>query len=313
MNRIDRLFAITLMLQSRRVVRGSDIAERFEISLRTVYRDLQSLSEAGIPVVAEAGVGYSLMQGFFLPPVAFNEDEATAMALGATFLQQFGGDSLGRPATDALAKIHHVLPEATKRRLDRLTRRISVFGLAQSEESTRHLGACTRASLEHRLLELSYGDFAGRSTTRQVEPLGVLLYQHHWYLIGWCRLRADMRSFRLDRIRKLTTLLDKCDPRPDFALREYLEESFADRLATRTRLAFDEPALARARRELGPSAQQWQSGKKGWTEVVVLTWGYHWLADWILSFGTGARVMDPPEMKTALRERLVELSAHHQE
>src|SRR5215470_11326042 len=122
MNRVDRLVAIALRLQSRRVVRAEDIAARFEISVRTVYRDLEALGEAGIPILAEAGVGYSLVKGYHLPPVMFTAEEASALFTGGKFVEHLTDASLRKQMDSALLKIRSVLPRDRQDYLDRLER-----------------------------------------------------------------------------------------------------------------------------------------------------------------------------------------------
>src|SRR5258705_9298106 len=128
MNRVDRLMAIALRLQSRRVVRAEDLAAHFEISVRTVYRDLAALGEAGIPIIGEAGVGYSLVKGYHLPPVMFTSEEAMALFVGGEMVKQFADASMTGPMESALLKIRSVLPRERQDDLDRLTRATAIYG-----------------------------------------------------------------------------------------------------------------------------------------------------------------------------------------
>src|SRR5437867_3213695 len=126
MNRIDRLMATVVLLQSRRVVRAEDIAAHFEISLRTVYRDIAALGEGGIPIMAEAGVGYSLVKGYHLPPVMFTTDEASALSTGGQLVEHLTDTSLRKQMESALLKIRSVLPRDRQDYLDRLQRSTAV-------------------------------------------------------------------------------------------------------------------------------------------------------------------------------------------
>ena len=129
MNRVDRLIAIVVRLQSRRVVRAEDIAAHFEISVRTVYRDLAALGEAGIPIIAEAGVGYSLVKGYHLPPVMFTAEEASALFLGGKLVDHLTDASLRKQMDSALMKIRSVLPRDRQDYLDRLERSTAVISI----------------------------------------------------------------------------------------------------------------------------------------------------------------------------------------
>lgn len=128
MNRTDRLVAMVMHLQGRRVVRARDLAEHFEITERTVYRDIAALSEAGVPISGEAGVGYSLVKGYHLPPVMFTAEEATALFVGGELVRQFADESLRAPMASALLRIRSVLPRDRQDDLDRLARATAVVG-----------------------------------------------------------------------------------------------------------------------------------------------------------------------------------------
>src|SRR6266513_507356 len=127
MNRVDRLMAMVVRLQSRRVVRAEDIAAHFEISVRTVYRDIAALGEAGIPIMAEAGVGYSLVKGYLLPPVMFTAEEASALSIGGKLVEHLTDASLRKQMDSALLKIRSVLPRDRQDYLDRLERSTAVI------------------------------------------------------------------------------------------------------------------------------------------------------------------------------------------
>ncbi|WP_221032623.1 helix-turn-helix transcriptional regulator [Actomonas aquatica] len=311
MNRIDRLFAITLLLQSRRVVTGAEIAAHFEVSLRTVYRDLGALSEAGIPVVAEAGVGYSLPRGYFLPPVAFTADEAQALALGAVLLAKFGGQGSGDAAAGALLKIRSILSPQGREEIVRLAKAATVFGAGAAVPGTENLVPCARAVSEQRVLRLDYTTAQAVRSQRDVEPLGVVLYDFHWYLVAWCRLRKAMRSFRLDRVVAMELVAERVPLRPHFDLEQHLKAAFDEEMTRRVQLWFaDGFAADRARRELGTSVQQAVKQVGGW-EITALVWSESWIARWLLPFGEQARVIAPVELQEAVRREIAALARHH--
>ncbi len=310
-NRIDRLFAITLLLQSRRVVTGAEIAAHFEVSLRTVYRDLGALSEAGIPVVAEAGVGYSLPRGYFLPPVAFTREEAQALALGAVLLAKFGGRGSGEAAEGALLKIRSILSADGREGIARLSRSATVFGAGAAVPGTQHLVACARAVSEQRVMRIDYVTAQSARSQREVEPLGVVLFDFYWYMVAWCRLRKAMRSFRLDRVQALELLPERVPLRPHFDLEAHLRSAFDEEMTTRVRLWFaDGFAVQRAERELGTCVQEKRRGDGGW-EITALVWSEPWIARWLLPFGEHARVIEPEALAEAVRAEIARLARHH--
>src|SRR5215831_4918818 len=174
MNRVDRLMAIALRLQSRRVVRAEDLAEHFEISVRTIYRDIEALGEAGVPIIGEAGVGYSLVKGYHLPPVMFTAEEASALSIGGKLVEHLTDASLRKEMESALLKIRSVLPRDRQDYLDRLERSTAVVSrdaCAAPRLSSETLIPVQRALAERRVLAMDYHGIQRRDLTkRQVEP-----------------------------------------------------------------------------------------------------------------------------------------------
>src|SRR5262245_12346972 len=221
MNRIDRMFATILLLQGRRVIKGEDIAAHFEISLRTVYRDVAALSEAGVPVVAEAGVGYSLLKNYSMPPVMFTPEEASALFLGGELVDHLTDPSLQAPMRSALLKIRSVLPHAQQDHLDRLKQTTALFISPPQTKTTSQavLTQIQNALAQRRVLALDYcASGREQATRREAEPLGLVYYSDHWHLVAYCRLRQDVRDFRTDRIARLALREETFPPRAQFSL-----------------------------------------------------------------------------------------------
>lgn len=306
MNRLDRLFALALLLQSKRVVTGKEISRHFEVSLRTVYRDVGALVEAGIPVVGEAGLGYSILKSYFLPPLAFTEEEAAAVAVGSLLAAKFGGFSIGEAAKSARLKIQAILTKDAKERVSRLSRQVTLLS-RQPSPGTEYLPLCQSAVGERRVLRLRYLAVGQAETERAVEPLGAVLHESLWYLFAWCRLRQNFRSFRLDRIRAAELLDERFEARSDFDMDRHLSAAFDSKEVEQVRLWFSDAVVGRAVRELGPSVKS-RSRKKHGEEVTVLIWGYDWVSRWLLSFGSAARVIAPDKLHDAVRARVAEMA-----
>jgi predicted DNA-binding transcriptional regulator YafY len=203
MNHIERLNAILIQLQSKRVVKASEIAERFGISSRTVYRDIRALEESGVPIGAEAGVGYFLMENYKLPPVMFTKEEASALLFGEKLIEKMSDDRMKAEFCSALFKIKAILNPAEKDRLEKLDDKISVLNYTSSNENFNRLflSEIQQALVSKQVLEISYQAAYGTpATKRLVEPIGLCNYGHRWHLFAWCRLRSEYRDFRLDRI-----------------------------------------------------------------------------------------------------------------
>src|SRR5689334_13560127 len=284
MNRVDRLVAIALRLQSRRVVRAEDLAAHFEISVRTIYRDLAALGEAGIPIIGEAGVGYRLLKGYHLPPVMFTAEEASALSIGGKLVDHLTDASLRKQMDSALAKVRSVLPRDRQDYLDRLERSTAVVSRTAStipRLSSQALTPIQRALAERRVLELDYQ--AGQRndiTKRHVEPLGLVYYGDNWHLIAYCRLRRDVRDFRTDRIVRLQLQNQLFSGHDDFSLKRYLEDQRRDGMFEMAQIRFKSCAMERVRRERYWGFVEEKSAAEG-TDVTLLDFSLEWLACWI--------------------------------
>lgn len=304
MNRTDRLVAMVMFLQGRRVVRAEELAAHFEISVRTVYRDLGALAEAGVPLTGEAGVGYTLVKGYHLPPVMFTAEEAVALAVGENLVKQFTDRSLAAPMALALLKIRSVLPRERQDDLDRLARATAIEARARlpSGVDQKVLLPIQQAIVARRTLRLTYrARAAAEDTQRDVEPLGVTYYGDAWYLVAWCRLRQAYRHFKLERLRALEVLAERFEMPADFSLREHLASSMSHDDKIPVRLWFADEAVERARRESYTGFVEESPARDG-LEVTMLTFSLPWLARWLLSFGDAAEVLEPPE----LRQRVID-------
>lgn len=205
MNRIDRLSAIIIQLQSRKTVRAQDIADRYQISLRTVYRDIRSLEEAGIPIIGEAGVGYCLVEGYRLPPVMFTKEEATAFLTAEKLVSRLTDAANGSCFTSALDKVRAVLKTTEKDYLEHIDDKIAVIKSSrplQIVAQANPLQIILNAIAGQQVLELHYFSYYRQEETqRRIEPVGVFYLDHYWHLIAWCRERGAYRDFRFDRVR----------------------------------------------------------------------------------------------------------------
>jgi len=306
MNRTDRLVAMVMFLQGRRLVRAEDMAKHFEISVRTVYRDLSALSEAGVPISGEPGVGYSLMKSYHLPPVMLTVEEASALFVGAELARQFTDGSLQPPIEAAVLKLRAILPQDRQDYLEQLGKKTVVIGPAAASGGTpsaerEWLLPLQEAAVRRRVVKIRYRARArDDDTVRTVEPLGVVFYAAGWYLVAWCRLRGDLRHFRLDRIRMVETQEEVFEPRAEFSLATHLQEGAAQEQTIRTRIWFSRHALDRARRESLIAIVEEKTTSDG-AEIVMATYSLGWLASWLLSFGGEAEALEPESLRQQVR------------
>lgn len=227
MNRVERISAILIHLQSKQIVRGQDIAERFGISLRTAYRDIRALEEAGVPIVGEAGTGYSLMEGYKLPPVMFTKEEAIAFLTAEKLVEKFTDSSTYSIYQSALFKIKAVLKTDEKDHIDHMDNFIEVLSnsyLPHEKENNDFLQFLLKSINLRKKISMEYfAIHSQENSTREIEPVGVYLMANEWYLIAFCLLRNDYRTFRVDRIKNLQLLQeDFSKEHPD--LKTYLKQ-----------------------------------------------------------------------------------------
>lgn len=198
MRRADRLFQIVQHLRGGRLVTARILSERLEVSERTIYRDIADLQSTGVPIDGEAGVGYLMREGFELPPLMFTRDEIVALVAGARMVRAFGGAAMARAAEEALIKIGTVLPDRERDRISRTE--IHMPSWVISDAQRQAIDVLERAVEARCVLTLDYRDELARSTKRDVRPLGLWFWGKVWTLVGWCELREDFRTFRIDRI-----------------------------------------------------------------------------------------------------------------
>ncbi len=304
MNRTDRLLAIVLELQRKGARRAEDLAATFETSKRTIYRDIQALSESGVPIVAQAGVGYSLVEGYFLPPVSFSADEATMLLLGSQLVAQHFDAQYRDAAHSAGRKIEAVLSQPLRGEVEYLQNSIAFVApetLARGQ-SAGYLPPIRRAIIERKTIRFHYHtryaqDGKSARNTREADPYALLHYGDAWYLIGYCHLRRDIRNFRLDRISDLRLTDKQFERPPDFRL----EPPEDDQRKLKVVALFTHeaaPWVREARSYYVAAMEAVADGLLVTLRVRVEDEVWQWLFSW----GAQVRVLEP----ASLRQRLAE-------
>lgn len=220
MRRADRLFAIVLELRRRGVTTAAELADHLGVSERTIYRDIADLAGSGVPVQGEAGVGYRLGRDFDLPPLMFTLAEVQAIVLGIRMVESYGDEGLRSAARAALAKVEVVLPEAERHRVDSTA--MYALNFADVDRLTAHMPEVRKAIDRRRRLRLHYDDVEGNASVRIVRPLGLFFWGRTWTVGGWCELRGDHRTFRIDRISEAVALPDTFEHEPPVTLQDYI-------------------------------------------------------------------------------------------
>lgn len=224
--RISRLTAILTQLQTKRLLTSSALANKFSVSTRTIYRDIKALEQAGVPILTEEGKGYSLMEGYRIPPVMFTESEANALITAEHLVLKNRDSSLMKEYTGAINKIKAVLHYTTKEKADLLSTRIAVRPQTEHKSTSDSLTTLQTALTDFKVVKISYhSENKNETTIRKIEPFALYNNLHEsWTLIAYCRLRKDYRLFRLDRISKLETLDDTFKPHK-ITLEKFIEQA----------------------------------------------------------------------------------------
>jgi len=222
--RLSRLAAILTQLQTKRILTSTTLAEKFGVSVRTIYRDIKALEQAGVPILTEDGKGYSLMEGYRVPPVMFTENEANALITAEQLVLKNRDSSLIKEYTGAVNKIKAVLLYSTKEKADLLSKRIAVSPVMSDTNTSNSLSLIQNALTTFKVLNIIYhSEGKDEKTKRSIEPFALYYnLQESWTLIAYCRLRKDFRMFSLVRILKLETLDLSFTPHK-MTLKEYLD------------------------------------------------------------------------------------------
>jgi predicted DNA-binding transcriptional regulator YafY len=221
--RLSRLTAILTQLQTKRLLTAAELANKFCVTIRTIYRDIKASEQAGVPIVTEEGKGYTLMEGYRIPPVMFTESEANALITAEQLVLKNKDASFVKEYTEAINKIKSVLQHSTKDKANLLSNRIVFRHNAEKDRTSNYLSTLQLALTNFNLTKVTYHSTDKNETTeRSIEPFALYSTQENWLLIAFCRLRKEYRAFRLNRIQKLEILNDQFEPHK-ITLQEYFE------------------------------------------------------------------------------------------
>jgi predicted DNA-binding transcriptional regulator YafY len=303
MNRIDRLSAILIQLQSRRTVKAQDVADRFAISLRTVYRDIRALEEAGVPVIGEAGHGYSLADGYRLPPVMFTREEAVAFITAEKLVEKLTDEVNGTHYQSAMYKVRSVLRTAEKEYLAAMDNRIEVLKSRtqrRDANEVRPLQTILSAISEKRVLKLNYySHYRQQHTERCIEPVGTFYLDNYWHLIAFCQTRLDYRDFRFDRMTDLVITDKRFDDRHP-TLKQYLDQIYEERNLESVVLTVQKEASLHLGEQKYYHGYIDETETANGVEMSFLTASLEGFARWYMMFADYATIVKP----VALKERV---------
>jgi predicted DNA-binding transcriptional regulator YafY len=307
MNRIDRLFAIVLKISDGKLFQANELAAEFELSERTIYRDMSALIQMGIPIRSEAGVGYQLKDGYFLPPLLFEKDEAIAAGFALKLLTTYSGDGSKKSSLLALKKIEAVLPKKVRtdylRELEILDFVPKSLEITFSNENFRLLMTAIK---NRNRVDLQYHTF-GRDVPeiRQIEPMKLFFApgQNNWYLDAFCLTRKDWRIFRLDRIVKVKMTGTRFLPRSRQKYRLHPAASVATKA-----VLYTSPQQARWIRE----QQHWSFVAERQNPAGLVVWTYKdfdWRSfiNWLCTVSDCIVRIEPMEARDRLQKKINDL------
>lgn len=214
MNQLSRLISILTLLKSKRLLTATEVSDRFDVSIRTVYRDMRKLEEAGVPISTIDGKGYSLVEGYTVAPVQFTEQQANALITARHMVSHSQDSSFIRDFEDALTKIKSVFKDSVLEKTEYLHEKIAVLDKSFEKLESDTLAEIQMAITNFRMVEMSYlkaNDY--ETTDRKVEPVALYTISGKWVLMAWCHLRGEYRAFRIDRIQKFRVLPEKFEDR----------------------------------------------------------------------------------------------------
>ncbi len=221
--RLSRLTAIITQLQSKRLVTATYLAEKHDVSVRTIYRDIRALEKSGIPIITEEGKGYSIMEGYHLPPVLFTEDEANALITVEQLVTKNKDQSLSENVSSAIEKIRSILRYSQKGNADLLTDRVYFGGNHNEKKTSNNLMQIQSAIIHFQVIKIDYYSSKEQQTTRSIEPFAIYSINGNFLLIAFCRLRNDFRNFRIDSIKTLVSQ-NETFTRHNMTMQKYFED-----------------------------------------------------------------------------------------
>ena len=305
-NVATRLLSLILLLQSRPIWKARDLAQELKVSERTVHRYMSMLEEMGIPIYSERGPygGFSLMRGYKLPPLIFTAEEATVLYMGANLVREVWGRTYDDAVTSVTAKLDNVLPDDLRHQVDLARRSLVVDGLKARDykpwEAILH--TLRQCIIARQCVEITYRA-PGRQeeSSRTIEPYALTFQWGLWYLVGFCHMRQDTRTFRVDRIQEASRLQQRFTMPADFSVRKYLARSLWLEPTFKVTVHLDASAATKVRDLHG----HWMELTEQPDGAVIARFGVHnleWTTGWVLGQGVAAEVIEPPQLIERVRQ-----------
>lgn len=305
--RLSRLVALLTLLQTKRILTATELAHRFSVSTRTIYRDIRTLESAGIPVVTQEGKGYAMLDGYRLPPVMFTREEAIALLTAEKLAAQLTDANTAQLSGTAMNKLRAAMRRSDRDHLETLAPHILVMEPVSQPGRSNAYQQLVTAVTAHRVIQLSYrGADSDSPVNREIEPIGLYLNQH-WHVVAYCRLRQAFRDFRLDRIQHLQLKEEIFTARPE-TLQQYWANEAKRQSKEKVIIHFQTDAVMPAlTQHLQDTKHQY-----GWTqeeplpdgrmEMIFFIGSLPYLATWLLPFAGAVTILEPQELRKHLHD-----------
>lgn len=309
MKKFDRVTSILIYLQTKSVVTAGELAERFDVSERTIYRDLRSLENAGVPIGAEVGVGYFLDKSYRLPPVVLTREEGASLLFAAKMIEGRVDAATREEYMTALEKIRSVMESDDQDYLSVIDDSTAVYQPKASKNNPNKdtwLPECRASLSRSQVVIVHYESGSSQETkARELEPIGLYYYSNHWHLIAWCRLREDYRDFRLDRVKTLTFKPEQFKRRDHASLQEYLKRDVGSELhEIVVTFSFDAAKFVGEQRY--PFGVVREREVDAGIEMTFVTPSLDYIARWLLQFAGGAS-SDNEQLRPIMKKLTAEL------
>ncbi|RZJ90469.1 MAG: YafY family transcriptional regulator [Chryseobacterium sp.] len=299
--RFERILAIFIQLQAKPVVRAQDLADKFQVSIRTIYRDIKSLEKAGVPIYSEAGYGYALAGGYRLPPTLFSKDEALSFAVAEKLMHQYLDKELSKQFSNALSKMKSVLRTSDKENIQTVEDQVVLKSNRKlfNQEVPTALSTLFSSIAQKLQVNIKYQKAdSNNAEERTVEPVGVFQENGYWYFMAYCHLRKEVRQFRLDRIKTIGLTTEPFQQKLK-SLAFYLEQKVIKKeiLPTATIWATKQmQAFMCWERQLYGFIKETEKND-GFEMIFEHNPKNQYLQRWLLAFGDGIKIMEPESLK----------------
>lgn len=309
MNKFDRITAILIHLQSKRLVTAQELSDRFEVSLRTIYRDIESLNNAGVPILGEIGVGYSMMDGYRLPPIMFSQQEAISFLMAEKIIDKYADSESVKHFNSALFKVKSVLRSLEKKTIEDIENRISIVKNAnQNTVVDKILPLIIRSITEKETLQISYNVIDPSDTKNQtIEPIGIYNENGIWNTVAYNQDTQTYRNFRIDRIAQVK-LTSKTFSLKHISLNEYLqrqkkqEKIFTPKILIKKEIAH---YIEEQKHKYGFLSEQENDNK---IEMTFETTCLQTFSRWFLTIADNAIIIEPKELTTLFKVIITDIS-----